>query len=267
MRVRIYDEKRDVCFLSELYAVLYTGIFARCLAVFEGRLHLYHQLLPQEDGAYRTMVSMVDPEEPAEWIRRTNGDLDDFPDFPKALPEDRWIAFRGYPWVWEDRDTLLRLLAGEDVPLSETDYPAVSSLLPGWNYVADEAGAQAFLEEMGYFHDAVLVQAHYVSGSGKVPGGGICVMDYVRQVTLLFHNYDMPPIELVFEGVKAFHLRPGGNNYVSDISEAVCRVRNAMVFFCCGDCEEGKEADCTDTCIWAYSMRWRFLPETPPLDE
>lgn len=220
MRVRIYDEARDACFLSELYAVFDTGIFARCLAVLDGRLRLYHQVLPGEDGTYRTMVSMVDPDEPEEWVRRTNGDL------PKAPPEDRWSVFRGYPWVWEDWRTLLRLLAGEEVPLSETDYPAVSSLLPGWSYVTDEAGAKVLMEEMGDFHDAVLVQAHYVSGSGKVPGG-LCVMDYVRQVTLLFHNYNVPPAELVFEGVKAFNLRPGGTTLfpISRRPSAGCATR------------------------------------------
>ena len=192
------------------------------------------------------MVSMIDPEYPAGWI-----DLTAVPPSP---------AFHGFPWVWEDQATLTRLLNGEQISLSETGYPPISSCLPGWNYVNDPAGADAFMEEMGDFHDAVLAQAHYVSGSGKVPGG-IRVMDYVRQVTLIFHNYDVPPIELVFEGVKAFNLRPGGNNCVTDISGATCRVRNAMVFFSCGYCAEEEEIHCADTCIWAYSLRWRYQPE------
>ena len=261
MRVRVYDQERDTCFLSELYAIVDIGVFARCLVVFEGRLRMYDQLLPQKNGAYQTMVSMIDPDYPDEWINLTNRDLGDYPNFPRTLPEDKWRAFYGYPWVWEDQTTLLRLLNGEQILLSETSYPPISSHLSGWNYVTDSAGADAFMGEMADFHDAVLVKAHYVSGSSKTPDGSIIVADYIRQVTLLFHNYNVPPIELVFEGVKAFNLRPGGNNCVSAISEAACRVRNAIVFFSTVYCPEGEEMSCTDTCIWAYSMRWRFLPE------
>lgn len=244
MRVRVYDQDEDSCFISELYAIIDTGISARCLVTFEGKLRFYHQVLPSENGFYRTMVSMVDPEYPAEWIHTT------------AAPQ-----FHGYPWVWEDQLALTRLLDGEQIPLSETSYPPVSSCLPGWNYVTDSASADAFMYEMGDFHDAVLAEAHYTSGSKKAPDGGLFVMDSVRQVTLLFHNYDVPPIELVFEGVKAFNLRPGGNNCVTAISEAACRVRNSMVFFSCGWCPEEEEMSCKDTCIWAYSMRWRYQVE------
>lgn len=246
MRVRVYDQEEDSCFLSELYAIVDTGTSARCLVVLDGKLRFYHQVLPRENGFYHTMVSMIDPEYPPEWRHLTAASQ-----FP---------AFQGYSWVWEDQNTLMRLLNGEDILLSETGYPPISSLLPGWNYVTDSAGVDDFMYEMGDFHDAVLAEARYVSGSSKVPGG-MRVMDYVRQVTLVFHNYDVPPIELVFEGVKAFNLRPGGNNCVSTISEATCRVRNSMVFFSCGWCPEEEEMSCRDTCIWSYSLRWRYQPE------
>lgn len=264
MRVRVYDREQDACFLSELYAILYSGVFARCLVCRMGQLRLYHQLLPEEDGNYRTMVSMIDPDPPAEWLHLTNGDLAAWPDFPRCLPEDRWTAFQGYPWVWEDRRTLQRLLQGEPVPLAETGYPAISSLLPGWHYVTDPAAAEAFLAETGNLHDAVLVRAGYTSGSGKC-SGGMAVCDRVRQVSLLFHCGWTPPAELVFEGVKAFHLYPGGNNCVSALSEAVCRVSNAAVFFCVDYCQEGEDPS-GRTNIWAYSMRWRFLDETSESD-
>lgn len=260
MRVRVYDPARDACFLSELYAILYDGVFAQCLICPEGQLRLCRQLLPGEDGNYRTMASMVDPDFPPSWLHLTGGDLAAYPDFPRPLPEDRWTVFRGYPWIWEDQPTLRRLLRGESVPLAGTGYPAVSSLLPGWRYVADSAGAEAFLAETSFLHDAVLAEARYVSGSGRHPGG-MAVCDYVRQVTLLFHCVWSPTVEMVFEGVKAFHLYPGGNNCVSALSEAVCRVSNAVVVFCEDFCEEGEEERQGGTCVQSYSMRWRFLPE------
>ena len=262
MRVRVYDRDRGGCFQSELYALVAAGIFERCLVVQDGLLRFFPRLAETGPGHYETVTSFIDPALPSQWLRLSNDDIRNWLDFPRV--SGRSPAFQGYPWVWEDRRTLQRLLRGEPVPLAETGYPAVSSLLPGWRYVTDPAAAEAFLAETGNLHDAVLVRAGYTSGSGKC-SGGMAVCDRVRQVSLLFHCGWTPPAELVFEGVKAFHLYPGGNNCVSALSEAVCRVSNAAVFFCVDYCEEGEDPS-GRTNIWAYSMRWRFLDETSESD-
>lgn len=261
MRVRVYDPEWGGCFHSELYGLLYTGILQRCIVVRDGLLRLYYQTLPEE-GHYRNQVGFVDPDFPAEWIRLRNGDLPRRCPFPRHRPEDPGgAAFHGYPWVWEDQETLLRLLRGEAVPLGETAYPPVSSRLPGWSYVTTEEEAEALLAAAHDFHDTVLVSLHYVSGSRREERG-MLVSDRVRQVTMLFHCDWTPPVQLVFEGVKALNLRPVGTYGCSALIQATCRVRNAMVFFCEGWCEEGEEGAFPDTAIWSYSLRWRFLTDS-----
>ena len=144
MRVRVYDEASRTYFHSELYAALYSGIFERYLIMREGRLFLADKRR-REGNSYYSQIHLIDPDFPEDWITLTNGSISDFPDFPKHLPEDKWTAFRGFPWVWEDKDALRRLLRGEAVPLSETFFPPVSSLLPGWSYVLSQEEAETLL--------------------------------------------------------------------------------------------------------------------------
>lgn len=271
MRVRVYDGVTGKFFISELYAVIYSGIFERCLVVQDGTLRFYPRLIREDDalggwiGDYHTVVSYIEADFPKEWICLTNGDLEPNCKFPKHLPEDKWAAFQGYSWVWNDQDLLLRLMDGAAVPLEESGYPPVSSLLPGWNYVTDNTQADALMKQAHNFHDTVLVTAHYISGAGKVPSGGMLCCDSTRQVTMLFHCDWTPSIEMVFEAVRAFDLRPGGDNDCSALIDATCRVEQGEVFFADGYCKPGEEEDHQGTCIRAYSMRWRFLSEVEAL--
>ena len=260
MRVRVYDPETGGYFQSELYALLYTGIFQQCLVAQNGLLRLYYQTLPEE-GQYRSQVELIDPAFPEDWVALKNGDLPRRCPFPLRRPEDpTGAAFHGYPWVWEDQGTLLRLLRGEAVPLAETAYPPVSSRLPGWSYVTSPAEAEALLSAAHGFHDTVLVSLHYVSGSHRTEEGMLC-SDRVRQATMLFHCDWTPPIELVFEAVKALNLRPSGTYGCSVLTDAACRVRDAAVFFSDSWCEEGEEGAFAGTAIWAYSLRWRFVSD------
>lgn len=267
MRVRVYDAKTGEVFLSELYAVIDRGVVERCLVVRDGRLQFYPRFIRGDDtsdsrnGDYHTAVSYIEQDFPNEWVRLTNGDLELDQKFPKHLPEDRWDAFQGYPWVWEDQALLLRLMDGAAVPLEESGYPPSSSLLPGWNYVTDNTQVDTLMEQAHSFHDTVLVTAYYISGAEKAPDGGMRCCDCTRQVTMLFHCDWTPSIEMVFEAVRAFDLRPGDDNDCSALIDATCRVKNGMVFFADGYCEPGTEENYPGTCIWSYSMRWRFCSE------
>lgn len=257
MRVRVYDEASRTYFHSELYAALYSGIFERYLIMREGRLFLADKRR-RERNSYYSQIHLIDPDFPEDWITLTNGSISDFPDFPKHLPEDKWTAFRGFPWVWEDKDALRRLLRGEAVPLSETFFPPVSSLLPGWSYVLSQEEAETLLRSYHDFHDSVLVDLRYTSGSEQLPDGSMRVADYIRQVTMRFHSDWAPPLEMAFEGVEGLDLRPANEDCFSCLEEATLRFRDGSVFFCDGFCED--EASYPGTKISAYSLRWRFLP-------
>ncbi len=257
MRVRVYDEMSRTYFHSELYAVLYSGIFEQYLIMQKDRLLLADKWR-REGNSYDSQIHLIDADFPENWIALTNGNISNFPDFPKRLPEDKWTAFRGFPWVWEDKDALRRLLSGEAVPLSETVFPPVSSLLPGWSYVLSQEEAETLLQRYHDFHDSVLVDLRYTSGSKQLPDGSMLVADYVRQVTMHFHSDWAPPLEMVFEGVEGLDLRPADENCFSCLQGAALRFRDGAVFFCDGFCED--EASYPGTKISAYSLRWRFLP-------
>ena len=260
MRVRVYDRGDHEYYRSELYAIFFSGIFERWLVIRNGRLRLVDRC-HEEDGLYYAQINRIDPDFPRDWILLSNGDISDFSAFPKHLPEDKWPAFRGYSWVWEDRKTVLALLSGQAVPLSQTGFAEQrpSSLLPGWNYVSTQEEADSLMEQTCNLHDSVLVGLRYVSGSAKTAEGWLLASDHIRQVTMEFHSQWVPPLELVFEAVEALDLRPAGDNYGSNIMEATLRVRNTTVFFCDGPCSE--ETSYPGTKISAYSLRWRFLPE------
>lgn len=262
MRVRAYAKERRQCFQSELYAVLFSGVFEQCLVVQDGFLRLLNRYEQNADGRYETHVSYIDPDYPSDWIFLSNGDVTDFPEFPRRPEGGTYSAFMGYPWVWERRETLRRLLDGAPVPLADAEFPPVSSLLPGWNYVATPQGADALLKQARGFHDSVLVCLSYTSGAHLNPDNSMAASDRIRQVRMLFHSQQCPPLEMVFEGVKGLNLRPSGSDACSVLFEATLRVRNAAVFFCDGYCKE--EQDYEGTKISAYSLRWRFLEPIVP---
>lgn len=247
MRVRVYDPARG-CFQSELYALFGSGVFEQCLVLQDGMLQCFPRFFQETPGDhYQAQTSFIDPALPREWI---------------TIPDSR-PSFRGYPWVWEDRDTVKHLLNGISVPLSKTRFAGrkVSSFLPEWNYVTTQADADTLLEQADGFHDSVLAELRYISGSRKTEHG-MLVSDHIRQVSMQFQSCWCPPLELVFEAVKALDLRPGGNAACSSILRATLRIRDAAVFFCDGD-DEGNEAAYPGTKILAYSLRWRFLSEEP----
>ncbi|MDD3346885.1 hypothetical protein [Oscillibacter sp.] len=133
----------------------------------------------------------------------------------------------------------------------------MDSRLPGWHYVTTQAEAEALLEQAEDFHDSVLAELHYVSGSRLNADRSLTVCNTVRQVSMEFHSQWCPPLELVFEGVKGLDLRPGGNNDCSALMTATLRVRDAAIFFCDGFCED--ETAYSGTKILSYSLRWRNL--------
>ena len=80
----------------------------------------------------------------------------------------------------------------------------------------------------------------------------------IRQVTMFFDSQCCDTIEMVFEGVTAFNLRPAGDNYTADISVASLIIKDASIFFCDDRIEEWDESY-KGIWITAYGLRWRFV--------
>lgn len=62
---------------------------------------------------------------------------------------------------------------------------------------------------------------------------------------------------MIFEGVTALNLRPAGDSYTAEISEASLFVKDESIFFC-DDYLEKIDRTYQGTWIIAYSLRWRF---------
>lgn len=80
----------------------------------------------------------------------------------------------------------------------------------------------------------------------------------VRQVTMYFDSQWCDTIEMVFEGVTAFNLRPAGDNYTADISAASLITKDATIFFC-DDGNQEWDKKYEGTWITAYGLCWRFV--------
>ena len=80
----------------------------------------------------------------------------------------------------------------------------------------------------------------------------------IRQVNMFFDSQWCDTIEMVFEGVTAFNLRPAGDNYGADILEASIIIKDSSIFFCVDGFQEWNE-NYEGTWITAFSLRWRFV--------
>ena len=170
----------------------------------------------------------------------------------------KFYSFRGLPQIWENKKALSSLLSGNTVKFEELNMSKISPQLEGWNYISDNSDVEKLLKEACGFHDMCIVEINYISGSKNVEGG-TCCSDNVRRVTIQFsYGGWCPPIELVFEGVTAFNLRPTPDNYSSDISCATLKLStDETILFCVDEIENEKDAN-DSTWIKAFNLRWRF---------
>ena len=269
MRVRAYDDSTSTYFSSEVYAIINRGWYERHLLFVPSsnggyiRLFDYHD--KSDPKSYEVLINKIDSEVPSEWLFQTTDSLDEtLPGFTELLSDDiRFFEFYGYPWIIEDKQLLVRLLNDEAILLkgSVFDNRTPGYRLEGWNYVETPEEVDDLLCQTSSFHDSVLREMKYISGSSVNSEKWMYPFDDVRQVTMLFDSQIGETVELVFEGTTALYLRPVGDSYTSEISCASLYLEDATVFFCIGEVLAFDE-DYEDTFIMAYSLRWRFVPIT-----
>ena len=84
------------------------------------------------------------PQGPEGWIYKQTGKVDrQFKEYRHVLgPSILFFEYRGFPWLWEDTDTLGALLRGESVLIRGSlfeDRLYSDTALPGWNYVFSDS--------------------------------------------------------------------------------------------------------------------------------
>ena len=97
-----------------------------------------------------------------------------------------------------------------------------SSAIDGWNYIESQDDVSSLMSQAYGFHDSVLKDLNYVSGAYVDKDKNMHPHGNLRKVTMHIESQWCQSIELIFEGVTALNLRPAGDNYSSDISQASC---------------------------------------------
>jgi hypothetical protein len=64
----------------------------------------------------------------------------------------------GYPWIYEQKDILTKLLLGESIPVSNSIFAdrLVDSHEKEWNYIHTSSDIDVLLEQTSGFHDSVI---------------------------------------------------------------------------------------------------------------
>lgn len=147
MRVRVYDKQSGICFQSEVYAIINTGYYEKYLVSVPfgngGYMKLF-DYLDKSDQKLPVLVNLVTPQGPEGWIYKQTGKVDrQFEEYRHVLgPSILFFEYRGFPWLWEDTDTLGALLRGESVLIRGSlfeDRLYSDTALPGWNYVFSDS--------------------------------------------------------------------------------------------------------------------------------
>jgi len=272
MLVRAYDEQSGVYFTSKVYAVVNSGWYGKYLLAVPsdvssdggGYFKFFDYLDKSGGNIHKALINTInaDLDDGAERIYKRSGGVDEkIKDFEEFLDKDeRFFEYNGFLWVYENRDFLLKLLKGGTVPAKDYADKLTDYKIAGWNYVETVDDAGFLMEQTCSFHDSVLKEMNYVSGSYVDGEKRMACSDSEKRVTMRFDSQNCQSIELVFEGVIAMSLYPAPDNYSSDIFGASLFLRDGIVFFCDYETEE-IDRDCERTRIEAYSLRWRFCGE------
>ena len=266
MRVRVFDRETGRYFKSEVYAVINIGYYEKQLVLVpeeKGDHFRLFDCLDKTEKIPRVLINRIMEHCPDEWIfKRSERDHDTLKPYRSLLkPGILFYAYRGFTWLLEDTDTMVRLLNGEKVPVkgSKFENRLYSDLTQQqWKYIESQEDADAFMAEVCGFHDSVIKELYYSSGAWVDEEKNMYPDTGAKRLSVEIHSQQCRNFEMVFEGVTALNLRPPGDNYSAEIFEASVIVKDASVYFCDSFTEDVDLSD-TGTWITAYSMKWRFI--------
>lgn len=265
MRVRVYDKQSNSYFVSEVYAIINTGYYKKYLIVENKNNTRYFRLVEYMDkstGNLPVNVNLISTNDLTEWIFKGETDLKNINDQLDAKDKNAsFYSYSGYNFIFEQEILLIALLKGEQVDYEQmcVSEKEVSTKIDGWNYIEDENDVQNLMEIFHGFHDSVLRNLNYVSGSGKGEKG-IIVSDSIRQVAMIFDSLWSESIEIVFEGVLLLNLRPAQDKYSSEWFSATILFKDRAIQFY-DDNVDSEQQNYEGTWINALGMRWSFISE------
>ena len=270
MQVRVYDEKTNTYFKSKVYAIINSGWYEKRLVI-----------APSESGGYFKFFDYLDKSNPAMPKALINTiSFDDFymdsnltykktddvdkqlDEYAKLLKSDiHFFEYRGYPWIYENKALLVKLLKGDCISVKEYEKQALDPndyKLDGWNYIETQQDIDFIFEQTFSFHDSVLKELNYISGSYVDDDNTMFCTDSMKQISMRFGSQWCKPIEIVFEGVIALNLRPRADNYESCIYEASLFIQDETIFFFDSKINAA-DRFYDGTWVQSFRMRWKFL--------
>jgi hypothetical protein len=267
VKVRVLDNTIGNYFKSVVYAKINCGWYEKQLVHAPSENGGYIRFFDYLDKSKEEMppnvnINTIIADSPNEWIREKSGSVDNqIKSYEKLLNKNvRFFEYIGYAWLYENMPILAELLNGNSIPYKGSIFENsdATSEISAWTYIETQEDADRLFLNTHSFHDSVLKTANYISGAFVNPDGSMHPVADTRQVTMCIDSQLCDPIEMVFDGVTAFNLRPAGDNYAADISSASLFVKNASIFFCDYAVKEWDEKY-EGTWISAYSLRWHFV--------
>jgi len=266
MRVRVYDKEREEYFVSEVYAIINSGFYSKYLVLEKRdnkryfRLYDYLNKRKKENG-YPVNINLISyNEKPEHWVTVNKEDFNTYINGFDVTDKNKSLySFRGYSFIFKKRDLLIKLLNGDKISYEEMrgKQKEIFTKLESWNYIESSEDIQIMMESFRGFHDSVLRELNYVSGSEKNEKG-ITATDYLRQVSMIFDSEWSDSIEIVFEGVLGLNLRPAKDNYTSELFSATILFKDKTILFYDGEVET-EQIRYEGTWINALGMRWKYI--------
>jgi len=245
MRVRVFDSAASKYFVSEVYGILGRGIFQRCIVRCPDGLL---RAMPLLDSAIKPLINSIDDDYPAGWTH---------------IPRGKYASYHGDPAFTAAQRQML--LDGAALDPSTLARQPLCYRKPGWSYVESQAEIDCLTEMLCGFHDGALSRLHYNSGT-FVHGDGIMRMGRKHELTLILEFHIDAPIELVFEGVIDFHLRPAPDNYTDDVTCGDLWLEDETLWLAL-DSTRKHPRDHSHTWVHAYGLRWRVRTQLDALLE
>ena len=263
VRVRVFDKQSNSYFKSEVYAIINSGIYERFLVIVPSKDGDFLKFFDSVDAAnnYKILINTIPSEYPAEWVHQktepANGQFGKFSDMPNQ--DFRFYEYRGFEWLWNEKETLCCLLNGEKVRVCGSVFEGrlySDHAQPGWNYIENTEDAENFLEEVCDLHDSVITEINYVSGGGLNDDGSL-TPGYKPVLNMKIQSQICGDVEMEFIGLMALNLRPAVYCFSDIISGVGLICRDGYVYF---SEEYSETADFNFDGTWAvsYDLRWRF---------
>ena len=244
MYVRVYDKQKMKHYKSMVYGIVNVGFYEQAIIVnpYSECFELVEYLDKDTKECiplYQRINSNCD-----EWITYEKTFLLKLKKYCKDYGYDIDLSrFRGYKDVYDNFSFMLNIIRNKSVLISATNIRLRNNEdIEQWNYIRTQDDANEFMRIFAGFHDSTLDNLNYEEEYGKT------------KLTVCFDNtgwYGV--VELCFEGLIAFNLRPPLENYSASFI-----ISDECVFWA-DDELENEDLCYSGTFIKALNVKWRKI--------